>query len=66
MLGTARESSFSDRRAMRDGETAADDDLAATVEALKTGKGTILWDSELLGFGLRLSTAITRTPPPIW
>ena len=35
---------------MRGGETAADDDLAATVEALKAGKDTILWDSEFRGF----------------
>ena len=39
---------------MRDGETAADDDLAATVEALKAGKDTILWDSEFSGFGMRV------------
>ena len=39
---------------MRDGETAADDDLAATVEALKARKDTILWDSELTGFGVRV------------
>ena len=36
---------------MRDGETAADDDFVATVETLKAGKDTILWDSELTGFG---------------
>ena len=41
---------------MRDGETAADDDLAATVEALKAGKHTILWDSEFTGFGVRKSS----------
>ena len=39
---------------MRDGETAADDDLAATVEALKAGKDTILRNSELTGFGVRV------------
>ena len=39
---------------MRDGGTATDDDLAATVEALKAGKDTILWNSELPGFGLRV------------
>ena len=39
---------------MRDGETAADDDLAATVKALKAGKDTILRDSEFTGFGLRV------------
>ena len=38
---------------MRDGETAADDDLAATVKALKAGKDTILRDSEFKGFGSR-------------
>ena len=38
---------------MRGGETAADDDLAATVEALKAGKDTILWDSEFTGFGVK-------------
>ena len=41
---------------MRGGETAADDDLAATVEALKAGKDTILWDSEFRGFGVRKSS----------
>ena len=35
---------------MRDGGTATDDDLAAIVEALKAGKDTILWNSELTGF----------------
>ena len=35
---------------MRDGGTATDDDLAAIVEALKVGKDTILWNSELRGF----------------
>ena len=39
---------------MRDGETAADDDLAATVKALKAGKDTILRDSEFKGFGVRV------------
>ena len=39
---------------MRDGETAADDDLTATIEALKAGKDTILWDSEFTGFGVRV------------
>ena len=39
---------------MRDGETAADDHLTATVVALKVGKDTILWDSELTGFGVRV------------
>ena len=38
---------------MRDGGTAAHDDLAATVAALKAGKDTILWDSEFTGFGSR-------------
>ena len=36
---------------MRDGGTATDDDLAATVEALEAGKDTILWNNELTGFG---------------
>ena len=39
---------------MRGGETAVDDDLAATVEALKAGKDTVFWDSELTGFGVRV------------
>ena len=41
---------------MRGVETAADDDLAATVEALKAGKDTVFWDSELKGFGVRKSS----------
>ena len=49
-----RQSSVAGRRAMRDGETATDDDLAATVEALKAGKDTILRNSELTGFGVRV------------
>ena len=39
---------------MRNGGTATDDDLAANVEALKAGKDTILWSSELPGFGVRV------------
>ena len=45
---------------MRDGETAADVDLAATGEALKTGKDTILWYSELTGFGVRVHPSGTK------
>ena len=39
---------------MWDGETAAGNDLAATVKAMKAGKDTILWDSEFAGFGVRV------------
>ena len=46
---------------MRDGETAADDDLAATVEALKAGKHTILWDSEFTGFGRHTFTRAKKS-----
>ena len=45
---------------MRGGETAADDDLAATVEALKAGKDTILWDSEFRGFSVRIHPSGTK------
>ena len=46
---------------MRDGETAADDDFVATVETLKAGKDTILWDSEFKGFGVRVQPTDLRS-----
>ena len=46
---------------MRDGGTATDDDLAAIVEALKAGKDTILWNSELRGFGVRIHPANSKS-----
>ena len=46
---------------MRDGGTAADDNLAAPVEAMKAGKDTILWDSEFTGFGVRVQPTGLRS-----
>ena len=46
---------------MRDGGTATDDDLAATVEALEAGNDTILWNNELTGFGGRFHPAGTKS-----
>ena len=46
---------------MRDGGTATDDDLAATVEALEAGKDTILWNNELTGFGVRVLPSATKS-----
>ena len=61
ILERPRQSSVADRGAMRDGGTAPDDDLAATVEALEAGKDTILWNNELTGFGGRIHPAGTKS-----